>query len=31
MIGLYDECSESLGIISVPADFDPIKMIAGSK
>ena len=31
LVGKYAEYSESLGIIDMPADFDPLAMIVGSK
>lgn len=31
MVANYDEYSDSLGIISVPADFNPVKSITGSE
>ena len=31
LIALYGEYGETLGIIDVPADFDPLAMIVGSK
>ena len=31
LIANYDEYRERVGIIDVPADFDPVKMITGGR